>query len=191
MLNDGLSLARISQLTDAYIPLYGSQTNGQEHSAYQTSARSITAIEHDHGVWRLKPTPGFESFVGAESMASFTSRMQSQASAPFLQTSMFTRRGDFVFEDAISMEPLFTSSSIINQRRSGTDNGDEDEDDEDAEEAMAESHVVRGAPFGQSRGVCEQLEKRLRAVQRVAGIPIGRCVAGASLPPSNDISYKR
>ena len=95
-------------------------------------------------------------------MASFTSRMQSQASAPFLQTSMFTRRGDFVFEDAISMEPLFTSSSsIINQRRSGTDNGDEDEDDEDAEEAMAESHVVRGAPFGQSRGVCEQLEKRL------------------------------
>ena len=130
-------------------------------------------------------------------MASFTSRMQSQASAPFLQTSMFTRRGDFVFEDAISMEPLFTSSSsIINQRRSGTDNGDEDEDDEDAEEVMAESHVVRGAPFGQSRGVCEQLEKRLRAVQRVAGIPIGRCVAGASLPlpmtyPTNDNSTSK
>lgn len=197
MLNDGLSLARISQLTDAYIPLYGSQTNGQEHSAYQTSARIATAIDTITTPWRLKPTPGFESFVGAESMASFTSRMQSQASAPFLQTSMFTRRGDFVFEDAISMEPLFTSSSsIINQRRSGTDNGDEDEDDEDAEEAMAESHVVRGAPFGQSRGVCEQLEKRLRAVQRVAGIPIGRCVAGASLPlpmtyPTNDNSTSK
>ena len=197
MLNDGLSLARISQLTDAYIPLYGSQTNGQEHSAYQTSARIATAIDTITTPWRLKPTPGFESFVGAESMASFTSRMQSQASAPFLQTSMFTRRGDFVFEDAISMEPLFTSSSsIINQRRSGTDNGDEDEDNEDAEEAMAESHVVRGAPFGQSRGVCEQLEKRLRAVQRVAGIPIGRCVAGASLPlpmtyPTNDNSTSK
>mgnify|MGYP002882577044 FL=1 len=197
MLNDGLSLARISQLTDAYIPLYGSQTNGQEHSAYQTSARIATAIDTITTPWRLKPTPGFESFVGAESMASFTSRMQSQASAPFLQTSMFTRRGDFVFEDAISMEPLFTSSSsIINQRRSGTDNGDEDEDDEDAEEAMAESHVVRGAPFGQSRGVCEQLEKRLRAVQRVAGIPVGRCVAGASLPlpmtyPTNDNSTSK
>ena len=197
MLNDGLSLARISQLTDAYIPLYGSQTNGQEHSAYQTSARIATAIDTITTPWRLKPTPGFESFVGAESMASFTSRMQSQASAPFLQTSMFTRRGDFVFEDAISMEPLFTSScSIINQRRSSTDNDDEDEDDEDAEEAMAESHVVRGAPFGQSRGVCEQLEKRLRAVQRVAGIPIGRCVAGASLPlpmtyPTNDNSSSK
>ena len=197
MLNDGLSLARISQLTDAYIPLYGSQTNGQEHSAYQTSARIATAIDTITTPWRLKPTPGFESFVGAESMASFTSRMQSQASAPFLQTSMFTRRGDFVFEDAISMEPLFTSScSIINQRRSSTDNDDEDEDDEDAEEAMAESHVVRGAPFGQSRGVCEQLEKRLRAVQRVAGIPIGRCVAGASLPlpmtyPTNDNSTSK
>ena len=197
MLNDGLSLARISQLTDAYIPLYGSQTNGQEHSAYQTSARIATAIDTITTPWRLKPTPGFESFVGAESMASFTSRMQSQASAPFLQTSMFTRRGDFVFEDAISMEPLFTSScSIINQRRNGTDNDDEDEDNEDAEEAMAESHVVRGAPFGQSRGVCEQLEKRLRAVQRVAGIPIGRCVAGASLPlpmtyPTNDNSTSK
>ena len=197
MLNDGLSLARISQLTDAYIPLYVSQTNGQEHSAYQTSARIATAIDTITTPWRLKPTPGFESFVGAESMASFTSRMQSQASAPFLQTSMFTRRGDFVFEDAISMEPLFTSSSsIINQRRSGTDNGDEDEDDEDAEEAMAESHVGRGAPVGQSRGVCEQLEKRLRGVQRVAGIPIGRCVAGASLPlpmtyPTNDNSTSK
>ena len=51
MLNDGLSLARISQLTDAYIPLYGSQTNGQEHSAYQTLMnRNRYRYDHDaHG----------------------------------------------------------------------------------------------------------------------------------------------
>ena len=113
MLNDGLSLARISPLTDAYIPLYGSQPNGQRHSAYQTSARIATALDTITTPWRLKSTDGFESFVGAETVATFIGRMQSQANAPFLQTSMFTRRGDFAFEeDKISlMEPLFTSSS--------------------------------------------------------------------------------
>ena len=187
MLNDGLSLARISPLTDAYIPLYGSQTNGQQRSAYQTSARIATAIDTITTPWRLQSTPGFESYVGAETMATFLGRMQSQANAPFLQTSMFTRRGDFTFEEdkISSMEPLFTSSSSPSPkiRRNGSnDNDEEDDDDEDAEEALAESHVIRGAPFCQSRRVCEQLEERLRAGQRVAGIPIGRCVAGASLP---------
>ena len=185
MLNDGLSLARISPLTDAYIPLYGSQPNGQQHSAYQTSARIATALDTITTPWRLKSTDGFESFVGAETVATFIGRMQSQANAPFLQTSMFTRRGDFAFEeDKISlMEPLFTSSSSSSspQRRRKASN-ESDGEDEDAEEALAESHVIRGAPFGQSRRVCEQLEERLRSGQRVAGIPIGRCVAGASLP---------
>jgi hypothetical protein len=186
MLNDGLSLARISPLTDAYIPLYGSQPNGQRHSAYQTSARIATALDTITTPWRLKSTDGFESFVGAETVATFIGRMQSQANAPFLQTSMFTRRGDFAFEeDKISlMEPLFTSSSSSSsssQRRRKASN-ESDGEDEDAEEALAESHVIRGAPFGQSRRVCEQLEERLRSGQRVAGIPIGRCVAGASLP---------
>ena len=186
MLNDGLSLARISPLTDAYIPLYGSQPNGQRHSAYQTSARIATALDTITTPWRLKSTDGFESFVGAETVATFIGRMQSQANAPFLQTSMFTRRGDFAFEeDKISlMEPLFTSSSSSSsssQRRRKASN-ESDGEDEDAEEALAESHVIRGAPFGQSRRVCEQLEERLRSGQRVAGIPIGRCAAGASLP---------
>lgn len=179
LLNDGLSIARIAPLTDVYIPLYGSQQNSSSSSSsYQTSARIATAIDAITTPWRLKATGGFESFVGAESLATFTSRMQSQANAPFLRTSMFTRRGDFAFGDDLKfsskMEHLFSSSAL--KKDSGEDL------EEDLEEALAESHVIRGAKFGQSRSLCEELEKGIRAKQRVAGIPIGRCVAGASLP---------